>query len=141
MKRRKFLHRHLPQERGIVKSLFDLNSRVVLATGANRGIGLGFLIGCARQCADVVVWDRDQSRQAAALSKLKEAGAGRTHSETVDVSDEAAVEAAFAATLTAMGRAACVFLPRNDERDVPRTSSGEPSRSVLYASSGGAPYA
>jgi NAD(P)-dependent dehydrogenase (short-subunit alcohol dehydrogenase family) len=93
-----------------VKSLFDLNGRVVLATGANRGIGLGFLIGCARQCADVVVWDRDQSRQASALSKLKEAGAGRTHSETVDVSDEAAVEAAFASTLAAMGRVDCVFV-------------------------------
>jgi NAD(P)-dependent dehydrogenase (short-subunit alcohol dehydrogenase family) len=82
---------------------------VVLATGANAGIGLGFLRGCAKQGADVVVWSRRADRNAAALEELKALGAPRVHAESVDVSDEVAVAAAFAATLKAMGRVDCVF--------------------------------
>lgn len=93
----------------MARGLFDLTGKVVLATGANSGIGLGFLQGCARQGADVVVWGRRADRNAKALTILKEMGAGRTHAEEVDVSDEAAVDAAFAATLNAMGRVDCVF--------------------------------
>ena len=33
------------------RGLFDLTGRVALATGANSGIGLGFLPGCAKQGA------------------------------------------------------------------------------------------
>ena len=88
---------------------FDLTGRVVLAAGANSGIGLGFLMGCAKQGADVVVWGRREDRNVEALEKLKAAGAGRTHHEAVDVADEAAVQAAFASTLKAMGRVDCLF--------------------------------
>lgn len=88
---------------------FDLSGRTVLATGANSGIGLGFLMGCARQGANVVVWGRRSDRNAEALEQLKQAGAGRVHHEAVDVSDEAAVIAAFASTVEAMGRIDCVF--------------------------------
>jgi NAD(P)-dependent dehydrogenase (short-subunit alcohol dehydrogenase family) len=90
-------------------SMFDLTGKVVVATGGNSGIGLAFLTGCARQGADVVSWDRDAARHDEVLAELKQAGAGRTHAETVDVSDEAAVDAAFAATLAAMGRVDCVL--------------------------------
>jgi NAD(P)-dependent dehydrogenase (short-subunit alcohol dehydrogenase family) len=38
----------------MARSLFDLTGKVVLATGSNSGIGLGFLMGCARQGADVM---------------------------------------------------------------------------------------
>lgn len=89
------------------RSLFDLTGRVVVATGGNSGIGLAFLTGCARQGADVVVWDRDESRHEASQDALKAAGAGRAHAVTVDVSDEFAVESAMAATLEAMGRVDC----------------------------------
>jgi NAD(P)-dependent dehydrogenase (short-subunit alcohol dehydrogenase family) len=89
--------------------LFDLTGKVLLAAGANSGIGLGFLMGCARQGADVVVWGRRAENNAAAVEKLKAAGARRTHGEAVDVSDEAAVRRAFAASLEAMGRVDCVF--------------------------------
>jgi len=93
----------------MTRGLFDLTGRVVLAAGANSGIGLGFLMGCAKQGADVVVWGRRADRNVEALEQLKAAGAGRTHHEAVDVADEAAVEAAFASTVKAMGRVDCVF--------------------------------
>jgi NAD(P)-dependent dehydrogenase (short-subunit alcohol dehydrogenase family) len=89
--------------------LFDLSGKVVLATGANSGIGLAFLQGCAKQGADVVVWGRRAQKNAAALETLKGLGAPRVYAAEVDVSDEAAVEAAFASTLAAMGRVDCVF--------------------------------
>lgn len=91
------------------RGLFDLTGRVVLATGGNSGIGLAFLTGCARQGADVVIWDRDASRHDAALDRLRAAGAGRTLAQTVDVSDVTAVEAAFAQTVGKMGRVDCVL--------------------------------
>jgi NAD(P)-dependent dehydrogenase (short-subunit alcohol dehydrogenase family) len=89
--------------------LFDLTGKVVLSTGANSGIGLAFLQGCAKHGADVVVWGRRADRNAEAVEELRSLGAPRAHAEAVDVSDEAAVEAAFASTLEAMGRVDCVF--------------------------------
>ena len=91
------------------RGLFDLSGKVVLATGANSGIGLAFLQGCAKQGADVVVWGRRADKNAEALEALKALGAPRVYAVAVDVSDEAAVEAAFASTLEVMGRVDCVF--------------------------------
>jgi NAD(P)-dependent dehydrogenase (short-subunit alcohol dehydrogenase family) len=93
----------------LTRNLFDLTDRVVLAAGANSGIGLGFLTGCAKQGADVVVWGRREDRNLEALELLGAAGAGRVHQEAVDVADEAAVIAAFASTVAAMGRVDCLF--------------------------------
>lgn len=93
----------------MTRGLFDLGGKVVLATGANSGIGLGFLQGCAKQGADVVVWGRRAEKNAEAVSVLRALGAPRAHAEAVDVSDEAAVISAFASTLKAMGRVDCVF--------------------------------
>ncbi|MET0388678.1 MAG: SDR family oxidoreductase [Polyangiales bacterium] len=92
-----------------MRGLFDLTGKVVLATGANSGIGLGFLQGCAKHGADVVVWSRRADRNAEALESLRALGAPRVHAEAVDVADEAAVVAAFANTLAVMGRVDCVF--------------------------------
>ena len=89
--------------------LFDLTGRVVLAAGANSGIGLGFLMGCAKQGADVVVWGRRADRNQEALEKLRTAGAGKVHHEAVDVADEQAVIAAFSSTVRTMGRVDCLF--------------------------------
>jgi NAD(P)-dependent dehydrogenase (short-subunit alcohol dehydrogenase family) len=89
--------------------MFDLTGKVVVSTGANSGIGLAFLHGCAKQGADVVVWGRRADKNAVALEELKAMGAPRVHAEAVDVSDEAAVDAAFASTLDVMGRVDCVF--------------------------------
>jgi NAD(P)-dependent dehydrogenase (short-subunit alcohol dehydrogenase family) len=93
----------------MTRGLFDLSGKVVLATGANSGIGLGFLQGCAKQGADVVVWGRRANMNAEAAVALRALGAPRAHTEAVDVSDEAAVVAAFASTVRAMGRVDCVF--------------------------------
>jgi NAD(P)-dependent dehydrogenase (short-subunit alcohol dehydrogenase family) len=93
----------------MTRGLFDLSGKVVLATGANSGIGLGFLQGCAKQGADVVVWGRRAEKNAEAVQALKALGAPRAHAEAVDVSDEASVVAAFASTLEIMGRVDCVF--------------------------------
>jgi NAD(P)-dependent dehydrogenase (short-subunit alcohol dehydrogenase family) len=92
-----------------MSGLFDLRGKVVLATGANSGIGLGFLQGCAKQGADVVVWGRRADKNAAAVAALRELGAPRAHAEAVDVADEAAVQRAFASTLQVMGRVDCAF--------------------------------
>lgn len=91
------------------RGMFDLTGRVVMATGGASGIGLGFLTGCARQGADVVIWDKSVARREIASQTLEEAGAGRVHFQMVDVSDEAAVVEAFEATLVAMGRVDCVL--------------------------------
>ena len=86
------------------RGLFDLTGRVVVATGGNSGIGLGFLTGCAKQGADVVTWDRNADGHDAALETLERAGAGRTLALTVDVSDEEQVAGALAETVGQMGR-------------------------------------
>lgn len=91
-----------------MSNAFDLTGKVVLATGGNSGIGLACLTGCARQGADVVIWDRDGNRHEDALDVLRAAGAPRFHAQTVDVSQEQEVERAFAATVAAMGRVDCV---------------------------------
>ena len=91
------------------RGLFDLTGKVVVATGGNSGIGQAFLTGCARQGAAVVSWDRDAARSEEVLASLRNAGAGRVHAETVDVTDEAAVDAAFASTLATMGRVDCLL--------------------------------
>jgi len=93
----------------MTRGLFDLTGKVVLATGANSGIGLGFLQGCAKHGADVVVWGRRAAKNDEALATLRAFGARRTHAEAVDVSDEAAVARAFASTLQTLGRVDCVF--------------------------------
>lgn len=91
------------------KHFFDLTGKVVLSTGANSGIGLAFLEGCAKFGADVVVWGRRADKNAEALEQLKALGAPRVHAEAVDVSDEQAVIKAFASSLEVMGRVDCVF--------------------------------
>lgn len=90
-------------------SLFDLSGKVVLATGGMSGVGLGFLQGCARQGASLAIWDRDIACKTEVENRLRDLGAAQVHIEQVDVSDEAAVEAALAGTLSVMGRLDCVF--------------------------------
>ena len=93
----------------MTRGLFDLTGKVVLATGANSGIGLGFLQGCAKQGADVVLWGRRADRNAKAVAHLLELGAPRASALEVDVANEDEVDAGFADAVARMGRVDCVF--------------------------------
>jgi len=84
-------------------SAFDLAGKVALVTGGNGGIGLGMAEGLAAAGADLVIWGSNAEKNAAAEHSLKKHGR-RVLAQRCDVSDEAQVEAAFAAALKAMGR-------------------------------------
>jgi NAD(P)-dependent dehydrogenase (short-subunit alcohol dehydrogenase family) len=86
----------------------NLSGRVALVTGGNSGIGLGMALGLARAGADVAIWGTNPAKNEAAAERLATTGR-RVHVEQCDVSDEAAVERAFAATVAALGRVDSVF--------------------------------
>jgi NAD(P)-dependent dehydrogenase (short-subunit alcohol dehydrogenase family) len=83
--------------------VFDLRGRVVLVSGGNAGIGLGFARGIARAGGDVVIWGRRAEVNADAAGALREFG-GRVLTQAVDVSNEDRVVAAMAAAVEEMGR-------------------------------------
>ena len=87
---------------------FDLGGKVALVTGGNGGIGLGMAEAVARAGADVCVWGTNAEKNAAALARLEESGR-RALALECDVSDEAQVEAAFAATVDHFGRVDACF--------------------------------
>ena len=80
----------------------SLTGRTVLITGGNGGIGLGMAmaIGCAG--AQVVIWGRNESKNDEASATLAANGI-TAHAFVCDVSDEAAVEHTFAASISAAG--------------------------------------
>jgi NAD(P)-dependent dehydrogenase (short-subunit alcohol dehydrogenase family) len=88
--------------------VFDLTDRVVVVTGGNGGIGLGMARGLAGAGAAVSVWGRDVDKNAAAVEELRDLGA-RADAVAVDVSDEAAVDVAMAATVERFGRVDSMF--------------------------------
>jgi NAD(P)-dependent dehydrogenase (short-subunit alcohol dehydrogenase family) len=82
---------------------FDLSGKVALVTGGNSGIGLGMARALAHAGADVAIWGTNGEKNEAARAELAQTGR-RVMALVCDVGDEAAVEAAFAETLAAMGR-------------------------------------
>jgi hypothetical protein len=87
---------------------FDLTGKVALITGGNSGIGLGMAEAIAAAGASVCIWGTNDTKNAAALEALEKHG-GRAHALRCDVADEAAVERAFADTLTTFGRVDACF--------------------------------
>jgi hypothetical protein len=94
-------------------SPFDLTGKVALITGGNSGIGLGMAEGLVRAGASVSIWGTNESKNAAALERLRAAlppgGSGRVQATRCDVSDEAAVEREFAALVDDCGRVDACF--------------------------------
>jgi NAD(P)-dependent dehydrogenase (short-subunit alcohol dehydrogenase family) len=83
--------------------VFDLSGRVVVVSGGNAGIGLGFARGVARAGGDVVIWGRRAEKNDEAAKALAEFG-GRVFTQQVDVSDETRVVAAMHEVDEEMGR-------------------------------------
>jgi len=120
---------------------FDLTGRTVLVTGGNGGIGLGMARAVAAAGADVCVWGRNPDKNAAAQAGLEAAGA-RALALECDVSDQAAVDAAFAATLDHFGRVDACFANAGVSARVPSflEISAEEWRRVLGVNLDGAFY-
>jgi len=87
---------------------FDLSETVALVTGGNGGIGLGLAQGLAAAGADVCIWGRNADKNAAAADILGSHGNG-VDSIVTDVSDEDAVEDAFATTIERFGKVDACF--------------------------------
>lgn len=87
---------------------FDLQGKVALVTGGNRGIGLGMADALAQAGADVVIWGSNAQRNATAEEQLRAHG-GRVLVQQVDVSREQEVITAFARTLDSLGRVDVVY--------------------------------
>lgn len=90
------------------ENLFDLTGKTALVTGGNSGLGLAFATGLARAGADVIIWGRRAERNHEAAEKLRKHG-GRVATREVDVTDDAQVDAAFAAAIAEFGRLDCVI--------------------------------
>jgi NAD(P)-dependent dehydrogenase (short-subunit alcohol dehydrogenase family) len=87
----------------MAQSPWDLTGKVVVVTGGNAGIGLGFARGIARAGGEVVIWGRRREKNEDAAKQLREFGT-RVMSQEVDVSDETRVIDAIAEAVEQMGR-------------------------------------
>ena len=83
--------------------MFDLTDRVALVTGASRGIGRTIALALARLGAIVVPSDVLGDAVAEVAAEIERAG-GRATAATVDVTDQARVEATVAMALEKYGR-------------------------------------
>jgi 3-oxoacyl-[acyl-carrier protein] reductase len=81
---------------------YDLKGEVAVVTGGAQGIGLATCERLLRSGAAVVIWDIEAARMAEAQGKL--AGLGTVTAHVVELTDDAAVAAATAATLAQSGR-------------------------------------
>jgi 3-dehydrosphinganine reductase len=83
----------------------DFRGKKVAITGGNSGIGRAAALQLAREGASVAILARDQGRLDAVVNELKAAGGpqARFVGVSVDVKDDASVEAAAAAVLAGLG--------------------------------------
>jgi NAD(P)-dependent dehydrogenase (short-subunit alcohol dehydrogenase family) len=79
-----------------------LGGRTVVITGGNGGIGLGIATAVGLAGAGVIIWGRNEPKNDEALAVLEAAGVA-ARAFVCDVTNEAAVEEAFAASVDAAG--------------------------------------
>lgn len=84
-------------------ALFGLRGTVAVVTGAGRGIGQEIALAFARAGARVATLDRDAPAAEATATAIREAGADAL-AIACDVTDEAAVDAAFADVVARFGQ-------------------------------------
>lgn len=84
-------------------SLFSLEGRIALVTGASRGLGLAMARALAAAGAHVVLAARDAARLEQAAQEIRAAG-GRADIEAFDLLDEAAVGTAVQRIVARFGR-------------------------------------
>ncbi len=88
--------------------MIDLTGKVFLVTGGNGGIGLGMAEGIVRSGGSIVIWGRNEEKNAAAVTTLEDLG-GRAAAMVCDVADEDQVVSCMAATVDTFGRLDGVF--------------------------------
>ncbi len=88
--------------------MIDLNSRVVLVTGGNGGIGLGIAEGCAMAGASIAIWGTNQTKLDTASATLEALGAD-VLAQRIDVSDEEQVIGGVAEVVDRFGRLDACF--------------------------------
>lgn len=82
---------------------FSLSDRVVLVTGASRGIGRACALACAGAGADIVAGVRNPAESASLIEDIKALGR-RAFAVRMDLADLAGVRAAIAEAAGAFGR-------------------------------------
>ncbi|NNE72299.1 MAG: SDR family oxidoreductase [Acidimicrobiales bacterium] len=85
-----------------------LAGRTALITGGNGGIGLGMASALGAAGADIVIWGRDEAKNAAALERLA-AEDTEAHAFVCDVADPESIAETFAASVDTAGAIDCVF--------------------------------
>jgi NAD(P)-dependent dehydrogenase (short-subunit alcohol dehydrogenase family) len=90
---------------------FDLTGRTAVVTGGNGGIGYGMARALLAAGASVAIWGSNADKTAKAKASLAAdcGDASRVHALVADVGDEAQVEAAFAASVAALGHVDACF--------------------------------
>lgn len=80
-----------------------LDDKIILVTGAARGIGAATALTCAREGATVVVCDLNEAQGVGTVDKIKASG-GSALFRRADIADEQSVEELFSAIHAACGR-------------------------------------
>ena len=87
----------------MTSDLFSLAGKIILVTGASRGLGRAMAAAMAEAGGHVVLNGRDQAALGAAAASIRDAG-GAVEITAFDVTDEVAVNSAIAAIVGRHGR-------------------------------------
>ena len=83
----------------------DLDGRAAVVTGGAAGLGLGIARRLVESGADICIWDVNEDGLAQAVEELSVAAGGtKVTGRAADISDNSAVEAAFAGSVGDLGK-------------------------------------